>query len=478
MLLETLKTTVRSQELLHRGDRVLVGVSGGPDSLALLHALHRLVPEFGWQVFAVHVDHQLRGKASAEDAEFVEQICAEWGIPCRVIRVDVAGHLRLHGGNKQDVARKLRYQAFRQAADQWDVDALALAHHADDQVETILMRLLRGTGVSGLAGMPYIRPWEGRRLIRPLLDVYRKEIEAYCEEHALSPRLDESNRSDVYTRNRVRWKLIPELQQYNPRVKEALLQLSRVVGAEEDWWREQVDRAWSRVVRKKGKNEIVLDRNRLLDLHVALQRRVIKLILNCLLEEEANEATMDTVEQIRHLAAHPEPSARIDLPGHFRAERQYDLLMIAVGNDVPVEPLAPVRLHVPGETMIPGLSGRFVCRVTDKRLDAEYLRGVWAVFDADALTLPLWVRTRRPGDRIRPIGLNGTTKVKDLLISSKIPRRERDRLPIVLHGETIVWIPGVRRSDWAPVTANTRRFLYLEWLTDGMPERLPHQQHT
>lgn len=478
MLLETLKKTVQTHQLLLQGDRVLVGVSGGPDSLALLHALNRLAPEFGWQIFAVHVDHQLRANSSAEDARFVERICAEWKIPCRVIRVDVAGHLRLCGGNKQDAARRLRYRAYREAAEWWDVDVLALAHQADDQVETILMRLLRGTGVSGLAGMPYVRPWEGRRLVRPLLDVNREEIEAYCEEYALSPRLDESNRSDVYTRNRVRLQLIPQLQRYNPRVKEALLQLSRVAEAEEDWWRGQVDRAWRQIVMKKGKNEIVLDRNRLLDLHVALQRRVIKLILNCLLEEEASEATMDTVERIRHLAAHPEPSARVDLPGRFQAERQYDRLRIATGDDNErIEQLAPVRLFVPGKTEIPALAGRFVCRVTADRLDTRHLHGKWAVFDADALTFPLWVRTRRPGDRIRPIGLNGTTKVKDLLISAKIPRKERDRLPVVLHGETIIWIPGVRRSDWAPVTEGTRRFLYVEWLTDG-DGRLPHEQHT
>jgi len=460
---DRLKESIRRMGLLERGDTVLVGVSGGPDSMALLHALWRLSDEEDWRIVAVHVNHQLRGEASEADQAYVEARCREWGIPCDVRRVDVSARLRERGGNLQDVARRLRYDAFREAAEEADADKLALAHQADDQVETVLMRFLRGTGVGGLAGIPPSRPWHGRRLVRPLLPFFREEIEAYCREEGLQPRRDESNDSLAYTRNRLRHRLIPQLAEFNPRVKEAILKLSLLAAEEEKVWERLEAEAAEKVTVRREEGEISLDVSALRRQPLALQRRLIKLHLNCLVKDGTVEIPMNAVDRVLSLAEGGTGS-RLHLPGNLEAEREYGRLRLKraeadeTNSEGGVFPLA-----VPGVTPLPGMGGVIEARVADRSLAAEELRGRWAVFDADRLEHPLCVRPRRPGDRMRLLGLAGSKKVKDIMIDAKIPRRMRNRLPMVIHGEEIIWIPGLRRSDWAPVTKKTRRFLYLMW---------------
>ena len=187
MLIDRLWETIQEKKLIQSEEIVVVGVSGGPDSMALLHGLWRLAPRGGWQVTAVHVDHQLR-ETSKRDVEYVQARCDEWKIPLEIYSVDVSNALREAGGNLQATARKLRYEAFRNAAEKFKAQKIALAHHADDQVETMLMRLIRGTGVSGLTGIPLRRRLYEREVIRPLLEVTRKEIESYCSSQGLDPR--------------------------------------------------------------------------------------------------------------------------------------------------------------------------------------------------------------------------------------------------------------------------------------------------
>jgi tRNA(Ile)-lysidine synthase len=461
-----LQETIRRMGLLKQGDTVLVGVSGGPDSMALLHALWRLSAEEDWRVFAVHVNHQLRGEASEADQAYVEARCREWGIPCEVHRVDVSARLREQGGNLQDVARRLRYAAFREAAEKVRADKLALAHQADDQVETVLMRFLRGTGVSGLAGIPFIRPWHGMALVRPLLSFFREEIEAYCREEALRPRRDESNESLAYTRNRLRHRLIPQLAEYNPRVKEAILKLSLLVAEEEGVWERLEAEAAEEVTVRRGSGEITLDISALRRQPVALQRRLIKLHLNYLVKGEAAEVPMNAVDRVLSLTEGGTGN-RLHLPGNLEAEREYGRLHLRRADADPPDPEGKaIPLAVPGVTTLPDMGGRIQVRVAERSLAAEELPGRWAVFDADRLEHPLYVRPRRPGDRMRLLGLAGSKKVKEIMIDAKVPRRMRQRWPMVVHGEEIIWIPGLRRSDWAPVTKGTRRFLYLIWLPD------------
>ncbi len=474
MFLDQLRKEVEQHQMIRRGEKVLVGVSGGPDSLALLHGLRTLGSEYGWSLFVIHVNHGLRGKESEEDARFVRECCNKWKIPCRIEEVNVHEALRQEGGNKQAVARKLRYKAFRKAAEGWGIDKLALAHHRDDQVETILMRIIRGTGVGGLKGMEKIRRWYGIHLIRPLLSISRQTIENYCQEQGLNPRLDRSNLSLAYTRNRVRLELLPLLSTYNPRVKEAILQLSEIISEEEKVWREMESDAFRQVVTEKSLASLTLDLSSFLHLSVALQRRIVKLILSCLLKQGSDEASLDSIERIRKIAFHPNPSVEIDLPGGIKAERKYDLLILRLEEDGSPENKtpAPIPLSVPGMTSLPGFMGKIEVIVSSAPLDAIKPCRDFAVFDACQIDQPIMVRSRQPGDRMTCFGMNGTKKLKNLFIEAKIPRRARDSYPVVTAGEHILWLPGIRRSKVAPVTPRTKQFLYMLWHAGGEEDTL------
>ncbi|MDR6227091.1 tRNA lysidine(34) synthetase TilS [Desmospora profundinema] len=464
-MLEEKRVCEWEDRLLPRGSRVMVGVSGGPDSMALLHRLWSLAPERDWALIAVHVNHGLRGEESAEDARFVQSWCGKQSIACRVEQVDVSGTLDDHGGNKQDVARRLRYEAFRRVAEAEEMDHLALAHHGDDQVETLLMRLLRGTGTQGLSGIPRRRRWRGMWIVRPWLDVTREEILAYCDRHHISFRMDASNEDPAYTRNRVRHELAPLLARFNPRFRQALLQLSRLAADEEQVWERLTKEAFDEIRTGEDGKRITVDAVRLNGLEVALQRRVIKLILNCLVKESAIDANWQAVERIRELAAKDAPSTRTPLPGGGWAERDYHLLHFsppAEGEKPPGDVFLPLKL--PGET--PWIGGSICAWFTSDRPPAPGPDQEWAVFDRDRLPSPLAIRTRRPGDRMRPFGLGGSKKVKALLIDAKIPRRDRDRIPLITAGEEILWIPGVARSDVATWDDCTRGYLVLRWVPD------------
>lgn len=454
------------ERLLPRGAEVLVGVSGGPDSMALLHRLWSTAAERGWNVTAVHVDHGLRGEESAEDARHVQAWCQQQGIPCYVERVDVGSYVNKHGENKQAAARKLRYDAFSSVAKRVGATYLALAHHGDDQVETLLMRLVRGTGIQGLTGIPHRRRWREIWIVRPWLEVSRAEILTYCTTHGIPFRRDASNEDPVYTRNRVRQELVPMLSTFNPRFHEVLLQLRALAADEEQVWERLTKEAFQQVCTRVDEKGITVDVNRLIGLEVALQRRVIKLILNCLVKKSANEVDLQTVERVRALAAGESPSARTPLPGGGWVRRQYHLLrFFPYGEKMETAAVpAPVSLQLPGETLWGG--GKICARFEEEQISVSGWGRETAVFDRDRLPPFLSVRTRLPGDRMRPLGLDGSKKVKDLFIDAKIPQDQRDGIPLITAGNDIIWIPGVARSDIALCDADTRRTLVLRWVPD------------
>lgn len=464
---ERVRETIRCHRLLERGDGVVIGVSGGPDSMALLHVLLTLRDEYALSLFAVHVHHQLRGAEADADAAFVEGWCRAHGVPCRVERVDVRAHAAARGLGVQAAARELRYEVLRKVAAQEGAGKIALGHHADDQVETVLMRLVRGTGIGGLAGMPVARAEGAATVIRPLLYVRREEIEAYCAAHGVPYRLDASNCSRAYLRNRVRLDVVPLLSALNPRFAEAVCQLAEVARAENAYLEERAREALEAILRRRGADGVILDRRGFARLPLALQRRVVKLILSYLCVDEPDRL-FEHVEAVRRLAASDKPAGRHRVTGQWWAETDYDELAFWRG-----EPHAGDEhdfcypLAVPGHTVVPELGLTIRCRLTNRPLEDGELSAPWAVFDYERLPGPLIVRARRPGDRMTLWGRVGHKKVKDILIDAKVPHRVRRRTPVICAGETILWLPGVRRSAVAPVTAATRRFLYMEVTDDA-----------
>jgi tRNA(Ile)-lysidine synthase len=467
LFLKRLKQEIEQRRSLPFGAKLLLGVSGGADSMALLHGLLQFKAEYAWRFYVIHVNHQLRGEESEEDARYVQNYCKEQQIPCVTERVESEIGWQT-GGNKQAIARDLRYQAFQKAVYLWNVDCLVLAHHADDQMETILMHLIRGAGVSSLSGIEPERAWNGVKLVRPILAIGRVEIEAYCHEHRLNPRTDRSNYALTYTRNRIRHQLIPQLAALNPRVREAFLQLADLVREEERVWEAAVDESLLQVVKERTSEHIILRVPHFLSLVVALQRRVIKRIWDFLSRAGRGEATFAAVEQVRWLISQHHPSLSIDLPGGLMVKRRYEECIFQRRRPLQVRLSDPsswqiIPIFIPGMTSIPDFKGKIEVIVSSVPIPHLQPCLDWAVFDGDLLCEPVFVRRRHPGDVMRCLGMKGRKKLKNLFIEMKIPKEQRNFYPVFIVEEQILWIPGVRRSNLAIITSFTKRYLYFLW---------------
>lgn len=448
---------VREEKLFDQGDRIVVAVSGGPDSTALLHLLFLLSGEWGWQLTAAHANHGFRPEESMEEAEFVRRQCEERGIPFVYEELDVPGYLEREGGNPQEAARILRYRFLLRTAEEQGARRIALAHHADDQAETVLMRILRGTGVSGLTGISIKRFEQNVELIRPLLRITKNEILDDLERRGIGYVIDSSNMKTKYTRNRIRLEALPYLAQYNPSIVDSLNRLASLAAADDDYLEREACRIFDSIAAREA-NQVHFRRKDYAKLHVALQRRFIKLILNYL-SPGTDSQDFTAVERVRSsLEQTAKPNVELLAAGDIRLIREYDeirLVRSAVG-------LSPASYAYEmdgfeGEIRIPEAS----CILSYGMEEEEWSGSEGtarsgsvhtAYFDAGKLRFPLTVRNRRDGDRMRVMGLNGSKKVKDIFIDDKVPAGLRETTPIVTDADgMLLWIPGIRRSDLALV---------------------------
>jgi len=441
--------------LFSPGNRVLVAVSGGPDSLSLLHALHTGREEHGLAaVEAAHLDHGLRGAESAAEAAWVAAWCAERSIPCHVGFADVAQMAKARKCSKQEAARAARYDFLAATAATIGADKIATAHTQDDQIETVLLNILRGTGIDGLRGIPV----ERSPYVRPLLDVSRIEIEAYCLEHSLTPRRDPSNFSpDNYTRNRLRLELLPQLaRDYNPAVGKAILRLSEIAARDSDYLHAQAENALRSVTREQDFFYSVLDRSSLAELHPALLRYVLGAAIARL--RGTNEGvTYEHLEWVSRAVSQPFAgvgSLTLADPICF-VRVTAETLKLSLANVSVSLAYVAAPLSIPGETALPEI-GWTVTAGFDTRPGAVAL-------DADAIHGPiLTVRNWRFGDKIAPIGMDGHhKKVSDIFTNAKVPRAERHRVPMITDDDGLIWVVGYALAERAKVTDATKRTLYL-----------------
>ncbi|MGQ9458950.1 MAG: tRNA lysidine(34) synthetase TilS [Anaerolineae bacterium] len=471
------------------GEPLVVGVSGGADSLCLLHVLRDLQPRWGYRLHVGHLNHGLRGASADEDAAFVEETCRLWGIPVTVERVDVAQIARQARLSVEEAGRHARYAFLGALAARLGGRVVAVAHNADDQVETVLMHWLRGSGLAGLRGiLPKVelghlrlegvwdRLWpraEGVWVVRPLLSVTRAEIAAYCRHAGLEPRFDLSNLDTTYFRNRLRHELLPLLETYNPRIREVLRRSAAVMADDYAYLREQTLRAWAQVVREETSQGVALDLARFLDLHPSLQRGLLREAIRRLRRSLRNINWVH-VERALQGARDGPTGTQITLARGLVLTKGYDVLWVGEeGIPLPSPweegPLleAPVALPQEGDVALPGTGWHVRVRTREVHTSADLLRAAredrWRAFlDAEALQGPLTLRPRRPGDRFFPSGMGGASVlVREFLINVKLPRQVRDRWPLLCAGEEVAWVVGWRVDARFLVVPTTRRVVEI-----------------
>jgi len=460
--LHKVKTTIEKYRMLASGDVVLVGVSGGPDSIALLHILYLLKEEYRLTLFVVHVNHMFRGEQARREAQYVAELAQEWGLGYRVLERDIPRLIHEQGLSPQDAGHQVRKKIFQEIGQEIGAQKLALGHHAEDRAETVLLHLIQGTGPEGLAGMPPVSDW----IIRPLAQSYKEEIIDYCRSNNLNFFLDPSNTKPVYLRNKIRLKLLPYLkEEFNPQMVESLVRLEDIVVEENRYLEEQSHTALENVLTQAEKGKIIISTEKLAQQNIALQRRVIRKIYNLLRPEEQG-LSFTHVRQVLVLTEENKGTKKINLPQGIIAQKSYDRLEFW---DTELKAFSgPESFHlrwdIPGSLRLPN-NMTLTAGYTDLR--PETVKGFFrVVLDGEKITPPLTVRTRKPGDRIQPLGMAGTKKLKDIFIDLKIAREERDSVPLVCDGEEIIWLPGITINDKYKIGSHTKCYLQLELVKD------------
>lgn len=460
---------IRQNGLLQPGETVVVAVSGGPDSVCLLGLLVELQAELALRLHVAHLNHGLRGAAAEDDARYVAELAARLGLAATSGRRDVLAYRKRQRLSLEEAAREVRYIFLADVAAAQGAAAVAAGHTAADQVETLLMHLVRGTGLAGLRGMAprsVLRLPDGRRLavVRPLLAIERAATERYCRERNLDPRLDATNEARELLRNRVRQELVPLLERFNPSFGAALLRLAQTAGDELAFVDGQAERAWADLAHAV-EGSVVLRAGPLRQLHPALQRHLLRRAVREVRGDLTDLAAVH-VEYMRALLARP-AGTQIDLPHDMVFAVEYDAYRLSAGE--PASPLPPLAgeygLAVPGTTLLPGWRVRasLLPRSQVQLPTGEPWR---ACLDFARVGPDLAVRPRRPGDRFQPLGMAGTKRLQDFMVDARIPRRWRDRVPIVATPAQIVWVAGWRIDERARVMPTTETVLCLEFATN------------
>lgn len=446
--------TIQQHALITPGDRILVGVSGGPDSLALLHALVELREELQCTLHVAHLDHRLRGQESEADARFVSEHADRLGLPVTMEAADVT--TEDDSSSLEARARAVRYAFFERVADQVEADRIALGHNADDQAETVLMRVLRGAGISGLAGIPIRR----ERYIRPLLNTPRSQIEAYLAELQLTARQDASNQDTAFLRNRIRHELLPLLEtEYNPSLRTSLRRLAELAAADDLYLDSLARERLTSQMDCEDDGLVSIDLAVMAGVHLSLKRRMVRLMLEQVHPQLA-DIGYEHIEAILELVDGDRPNARLDLPHSIQVVRAYDRLSCRWDCVSLPSNQYEIPLVIPGTTPLP--TGRLVSTFVD--LPDQFPDGRNEVLiDAASLADEAVVRTRRPGDRFQPFGMDGHQKLKDFLMAQRVPLEERDQIPLVVSGEAVLWVVGFRLSETCRVTEQTRRTVRLQY---------------
>ena len=438
------------------GASITVGVSGGPDSLALLDMLHKISSKTRLTLNVAHLNHGIRGKKSEEDGEFVKKFCEALNIPCFIQTRDIPKIAKSESLSLETAARMERHRFLWEISDKCGASAIALGHTLDDQVESILMHLIRGSGLDGLKGMELMsdRTLVEKKLtiFRPLLSISRDAILNYCQEQALNPRTDSTNSSLEFTRNSVRLKLIPILESYNPSVKKNLFRFSQIIAEDVNFLEKSSEDAWNLCV-SNNNGILIIDTELFNDFPGALAYRILRRAIR-VVKGSPDNISQTHLKSTLALAVSKNCNS-INLPEQITARKMYNKLLIHKSGEILTD-LPSIhfesRISAPGITTIPGwqIETRLDTAPTDY-VENKMELGGHAWLDLD-IKDNLSVRKRSPGDIFHPTGMKNTKKIQDFMTDRKIPKDLRDRIPLLVGDKGIAWIVGWRTADWATPT--------------------------
>ncbi|TWD89563.1 tRNA(Ile)-lysidine synthase [Neobacillus bataviensis] len=441
--------------------RIVVGVSGGPDSLALLHYLLKEREKRNLFLVVAHVDHMFRGEESFLDAMFVEDFCGQYNVPFEMVQVNVTKIMKETGKSSQIAGREVRYDFYHTIMKQYQSSYLALGHHGDDQIETMLMRLTRGSSGKARAGIPFSRPFYEGIIFRPFLCLTKEELQHYCDRHKLIPRIDPSNVKGIYSRNRYRKQVLPFLKAENSHVHEHFQRFSEELQSDEEFLQDLTVERLNTVLTKREEDKMTIDINRFLEMPLPLQRRGIQLILNYLYKEKPASLSAIHIDQVFSLIDHHEPSGTLDLPYGLKVIRSYFQLSFQYGQ-IKAEPYY-FEVNEPGTIMLPNGGSIIIDFITGGKPDESWNS---AIFNAASLRFPLIIRNRKKGDRMTLKGIQGSKKLKDIFIDQKVPRQDREVWPVITDREgLIIWLPNIKRSSFEGVDPTAEQHIKLTYNT-------------
>lgn len=454
MVYDTVLDTITKNNMIEEGDRIIVGLSGGPDSVCLLHVLHRLSLKMNIRVYAVHLNHQIRGLDAHLDALYVSKLCHKLGIACFIRSIDVPKYCSENGLGLEDGARNLRYMIFKEVKDRIGANKIAVGHNKNDQAETVIMRIMRGTGIKGLSGMDYVRS-DG--VIRPILDLDRSDIESYCKDHSLTPRIDSTNLEAIYSRNKIRLKIIPYMRdEFNENIIDTLVRMSRGMKMDNDYIDSQAQTAY-KMSSKKYTNGVYLFTDQVRDQHEAIRSRMVILAIQDILSS-VKSFDKKHFDDVLGLLDDSKIDKQIDLPRGLIVYRKKDYLLFTKEALVYEEARYDYEVDNEEEVFVREIGKVFKTRtISIDEFDKDKIKDGIQYIDIDKLKGKLRLRNRYQGDKIRLVG--GSKKIKDLFISMKLPKEKRSYVPILLDGDTVVAVCGHRVSVDYKVDEDTKRIL-------------------
>lgn len=452
--------------MLHNGDKVIVALSGGPDSMCLIHMLKELRERYKILLYGAHVNHCLRGAEADADEEYVREFCKEANIEFYSKKIDIKELARVTNTSTETAGREARYAFFSELKEKLDANLIALAHNSNDQAETILMRIIRGTGMEGLRG---IRPVRDGIYIRPILCLTREEIEEYCDLNNLKPRIDKSNFEKIYNRNKIRLELIPYLQEnFNRDILNTINRLSEIISKDQDYLEEVAERKYSHYCSVIGE-KVSLDQ-KLIKEHEAIVTRVIRRALKELKGNLKNIELVHINEVIELFSM--DTGKMISLPEGIIAEKVYREIYLYKKKDIKASNQSINEIVIfdkdnGQQTLlikeISEMNLKISLRLVEKDEVLDFAEDPYKkYFDYDKINRYISIRTRQEGDRFTPYGMKGSKKLKDLFIDLKIPKEERSKLPLVCFDKDIAWIVGYRVSSKYIVTKSTKYILEIK----------------